>query len=435
MSIRISYPVILLFITLTAVLAFAGGEFDPLSFCEWSDYPKGAASCLDPSEGPLTMTESIDGPGLSEESWLTEGPEFRQPPFRRTHSLRSRSVSRSRSRSPEGKPRKRNRSPDVLGRNADDLGGSFLMAAKEGDLEKVQKLKFSPELLKKVDDYGNHALHLAIRHGRLAVVQELAAGPLRMRVNLEDETPLHVAFIHNQKDAVEILLNARDPDGQRCEDNPLTSLLIRSDRNGNTALHMAFLGESSRIAKPLISEARRRQKRAWERDFSLVSRFATQQNIQGLTPLHLAVAAGHESVIRYLYPFYGKNLENYRVSAQCQLPGKGGGKILSDGSSLADYLASKSLPRASREVLVSCRAHVGCVQNGLRSEDLVHFAWAALPFDRKLFKQALFCSRLDEEVLMRACEDSIRHEIKGITSVLKKKLKIENVIDSDYGDE
>lgn len=131
------------------------------------------------------------------------------------------------------------------------------------------------------DEDGDTGLHLAVLHGQQEALRSLTqvvsalSGEevLNMRNHLY-QTPLHLAVITQQKEAVEVLLLAgADP--------------TLTDRHGNTVLHLAAQQEGDGMVELLL---RRRELRE-QLEFS---------NTAGLCAIHLAVLANRLPSLREL---------------------------------------------------------------------------------------------------------------------------------------
>lgn len=84
---------------------------------------------------------------------------------------------------------------------------SFLMAIKEGDLEKITTLlKHNPDLVLCKDDNSLTALHYATHTGRMDIVKLLLANKADVNAKaVNGGTPLHVALGMGHKDVAELL--------------------------------------------------------------------------------------------------------------------------------------------------------------------------------------------------------------------------------------
>ncbi|XP_069387561.1 nuclear factor NF-kappa-B p105 subunit isoform X2 [Paralichthys olivaceus] len=131
------------------------------------------------------------------------------------------------------------------------------------------------------DEDGDTGLHLAVLHSQQAALKSLtqvvSALPgeevLNMRNHLY-QTPLHLAVITQQKEAVEALLLAgADP--------------TLTDRHGNTALHLASQQEGGGMVQCLLQHRE-------------VRGLMEHNNTAGLCPIHLAVLANQLSSLREL---------------------------------------------------------------------------------------------------------------------------------------
>uniref|UniRef100_A0A8C1QBW8 Nuclear factor of kappa light polypeptide gene enhancer in B-cells 1 n=1 Tax=Cyprinus carpio TaxID=7962 RepID=A0A8C1QBW8_CYPCA len=131
------------------------------------------------------------------------------------------------------------------------------------------------------DENGDTGLHLGVIHSQTDAVRNLAqvisALPgedvLNMRNDLY-QTPLHLAVLTQQKEAVEALLEAE-------VDVTLT------DRHGNTALHLAAQQKEDSVLRLLLKH-------------KSVAQLTSIPNTAGLCPLHLAVQANSLSCVRAL---------------------------------------------------------------------------------------------------------------------------------------
>ncbi|XP_026136135.1 nuclear factor NF-kappa-B p105 subunit-like isoform X1 [Carassius auratus] len=131
------------------------------------------------------------------------------------------------------------------------------------------------------DENGDTGLHLGVIHSQTDAVRNLAqvisALPgedvLNMRNDLY-QTPLHLAVLTQQEEAVEALLEAE-------VDVTLT------DRHGNTALHLAAQQKEDSVLRLLLKH-------------KSVAQLTSMPNTAGLCPLHLAVQANSLSCVRAL---------------------------------------------------------------------------------------------------------------------------------------
>ncbi|XP_016421166.1 nuclear factor NF-kappa-B p105 subunit-like isoform X1 [Sinocyclocheilus rhinocerous] len=131
------------------------------------------------------------------------------------------------------------------------------------------------------DENGDTGLHLGVIHSQTDAVRYLAqvisALPgedvLNMRNDLY-QTPLHLAVLTQQKEAVEALLEAK-------VDVTLT------DRHGNMALHLAAQQKEDSVLRFLMKH-------------KSVAQLTSIPNTAGLCPLHLAVQANSLSCVRAL---------------------------------------------------------------------------------------------------------------------------------------
>ncbi|XP_030001766.1 nuclear factor NF-kappa-B p105 subunit [Sphaeramia orbicularis] len=131
------------------------------------------------------------------------------------------------------------------------------------------------------DEDGDTGLHLAVLHNQQAALRSLTQivsllpgeEVLNMRNHLY-QTPLHLAVITQQREAVEALLLAgADP--------------TLTDRHGNTALHLASQQEGGGMVQFLLKHKE-------------LKGLLEQTNTAGLCPIHLAILSNRLSSVREL---------------------------------------------------------------------------------------------------------------------------------------
>ncbi|XP_039615162.1 nuclear factor NF-kappa-B p105 subunit-like [Polypterus senegalus] len=148
-----------------------------------------------------------------------------------------------------------------------------------GDIKEL--LAVQRPLIATQDENGDTGLHLGVIHSKSEAVKNLAdvlAGiPGEDVINMRNDlyqTPLHLAVITEQLTVVESLLKAK-------ADVSLT------DRNGNTALHLAAKEGQAAILGHLLQ-------------YKEVKLLLNQPNSNGLYPIHLAVLANSLSSVRQM---------------------------------------------------------------------------------------------------------------------------------------
>ncbi|XP_051506520.1 nuclear factor NF-kappa-B p105 subunit-like isoform X2 [Myxocyprinus asiaticus] len=131
------------------------------------------------------------------------------------------------------------------------------------------------------DENGDTGLHLGVIHSQTDAVRKLAqviaALPGEDALNMRNDlyqTPLHLAVVTQQKEAVEALLEAE-------VDITLT------DRHGNSALHLAAQHKEGSVLRLLLKH-------------KSLTQLASVHNTAGLCPLHMAVQANSLSCVRVL---------------------------------------------------------------------------------------------------------------------------------------
>uniref|UniRef100_A0A8C1B122 Nuclear factor of kappa light polypeptide gene enhancer in B-cells 1 n=1 Tax=Cyprinus carpio carpio TaxID=630221 RepID=A0A8C1B122_CYPCA len=165
----------------------------------------------------------------------------------------------------------------VLGPHLAELAGRQAQALFHFAVSGDARMLLAPQLRKP----NLMGLHLGVIHSQTDAVRNLAqvisALPgedvLNMRNDLY-QTPLHLAVLTQQKEAVEALLEAE-------VDVTLT------DRHGNTALHLAAQQKEDSVLRLLLKH-------------KSVAQLTSIHNTAGLCPLHLAVQANSLSCVRAL---------------------------------------------------------------------------------------------------------------------------------------
>uniref|UniRef100_A0A8C1AZR4 Nuclear factor of kappa light polypeptide gene enhancer in B-cells 1 n=1 Tax=Cyprinus carpio carpio TaxID=630221 RepID=A0A8C1AZR4_CYPCA len=171
----------------------------------------------------------------------------------------------------------------VLGPHLAELAGRQAQALFHFAVSGDARMLLAPQrpLMTTQDENGDTGLHLGVIHSQTDAVRNLAqvisALPgedvLNMRNDLY-QTPLHLAVLTQQKEAVEALLEAE-------VDVTLT------DRHGNTALHLAAQQKEDSVLRLLLKH-------------KSVAQLTSIHNTAGLCPLHLAVQANSLSCVRAL---------------------------------------------------------------------------------------------------------------------------------------
>ncbi|CAK9135110.1 unnamed protein product [Ilex paraguariensis] len=121
----------------------------------------------------------------------------------------------------------------ALGLNQDGLTPLHL-ASLMGNLEVLKELICLGKDLSSQGYIWETPLHCAAMMGKLEAMEELlgACPESAMSVTARDETPLHVAVIHNQFQAFKLLV-------EWVEKRDKLELINRKDYGGNTVLHLA----------------------------------------------------------------------------------------------------------------------------------------------------------------------------------------------------
>ncbi|XP_052005366.1 nuclear factor NF-kappa-B p105 subunit-like [Xyrauchen texanus] len=162
---------------------------------------------------------------------------------------------------------------------AERLAHALFQYALSGDA----RMLLAPQrpLMTTQDENGDTGLHLGVIHSQTDAVRKLAqviaALPGEDALNMRNDlyqTPLHLAVVTQQKEAVEALLEAE-------VDITLT------DRHGNSALHLAALHKEGSVLRLLLKHKK-------------FTQLASVHNTAGLCPLHMAVQVNSLSCVRVL---------------------------------------------------------------------------------------------------------------------------------------
>ncbi|XP_036598188.1 ankyrin repeat and death domain-containing protein 1B [Trichosurus vulpecula] len=147
----------------------------------------------------------------------------------------------------------------------------FLLAAEKGHVEMIEKLIMLNLLTSEKDKEGNTALHLAAKHGHSSVVEVLITQWQEINEPNEDgETPFFLAVAGGHKECSKLLLDAGS-DVNIPNNNNFTALQIAT-QNGHI---------------PLVT-------------FLLSEDIVLDQKAEQDSPLHLAVANNHVTVVNNL---------------------------------------------------------------------------------------------------------------------------------------
>jgi ankyrin repeat protein len=223
----------------------------------------------------------------------------------------------------------------------DDGSTALHIACEAGAVSIVRKMLDDGADMTAKDGDGATPLHIASKHGYPEVIQEfLSRGSDPMAQDNAGLTPVHLACEASCRQGVEILLdylesdlpidkNLRTPLHSAIEYGgieimrhvldhymdhwgrsmanvwpvALEELLLREDRDGFNALHAASRQESADYAEELLLRAAAHDARETEQTRSskkLKDSLLNSQDLQGRSPLHLAVNSGNSDTVRLL---------------------------------------------------------------------------------------------------------------------------------------
>lgn len=193
----------------------------------------------------------------------------------------------------------------------------LLLAAQKGDLADIKRLKTKRANLLGADYDGRTALHIAAKHGHLDVVKYLVSTIDAINVNVQDSqhnTPYTEALKASQGEVAEFLLSKG---ATNLNDTNAGSLLCQA----------AHKGDIEQI------------KKAVKEGVSLRS-----ADYDGRTALHLAAAAGHVELIKYLIS-PGRDTESINVNSK----DRWGGTPLDDAERCGHPEAAKTLRKCGAD--------------------------------------------------------------------------------------
>jgi len=134
----------------------------------------------------------------------------------------------------------------TLAKEVDLLGRTPLhLASAEGHTEIVKiLLQANKNICTAVDQDERIPLHLAILRGRIEIIKELViARQESIRVNLNEDSVLHLCLRYNHLDALQLLVESANGD----------ELLLNSkDRDGNSILHLAVMLKQMKVRQQCL---------------------------------------------------------------------------------------------------------------------------------------------------------------------------------------
>ncbi|RAL50738.1 hypothetical protein DM860_015885 [Cuscuta australis] len=174
---------------------------------------------------------------------------------------------------------------------------AFHVAAKQGHLEVLKELlSVFPNLVMTTDSSNSTALHTAAAQGHVDVVDLLldTDSNLAKIARNNGKTALHTAARMGHLQVVRSLLGKDDP----------TGISFRTDKKGQTALHMATKGQNTDILLELIKP-----------DPKLLS----LGDNKGNTPLHIATKKGRAQIVQCLLSVEGINVNAVNKAGETAL--------------------------------------------------------------------------------------------------------------------
>lgn len=126
-------------------------------------------------------------------------------------------------------------------------------AASRGNVKSLRSLiRDDPKILHSKTEQGNTVLHIAVRLGHRAFVQEILRHDesLQQQQNADGDTPLHIALRSGHKELATLLVNHAVVWHKVEGDNK--SPLQAANAQGNTVLHEAVICQNAKIARMLL---------------------------------------------------------------------------------------------------------------------------------------------------------------------------------------
>lgn len=228
--------------------------------------------------GVSTTRESSAAAAASEDSATSgyssagSGTEHPETPTSPTAGMGVRTV-----RSPASGPLTTAAVPGIKSPTSMQQALQLKRARRSARLEHRRSLEVKYALLSDAD--GDRPLHIAVLHDDIALVQRLcrltrAAGASVDVLNSLRQTPLHLALIVGNEPAVEVLLSEG-------------ASVLRRDRNGNTALHLALKYPSLGCMRLVLAHR-------------LAAKIVDAPDFDGYSPLHLAVLLNKPEAVSLL---------------------------------------------------------------------------------------------------------------------------------------
>ena len=170
------------------------------------------------------------------------------------------------------------------------------LAARKNNCVILEALYQNHQDINEIDDKRRSAFHIAAMEGSMDALKWLidhgvGVAKLNKLKDIDGNTPLHLAIIHQQFTSVQLLLNCFKEVGS------LTQILRYANQDGNTPLSLAILVDEPKLVEQLHLEGFRDN---------------ISKNKDGYNALQLAVKYGHENSLSALI----KNLnEDQKESA------------------------------------------------------------------------------------------------------------------------
>ncbi len=178
-------------------------------------------------------------------------------------------------------------------------------AVHADDIDQIERNLFWGADANLIGPDGDYPIHVAAQRGNRAIVQVLLKNSAKINsLNSKGMTPLYAAIMHGRVQTAELLIKHKatfspndllhDVASHGIEYKGIINLLLRNgakldsrDKNGNTPLHIAVIGNHRVLVRQLLTRGAH----------------VDTKNNAGDSPLDLATKSGNQTIIKLLEQF------------------------------------------------------------------------------------------------------------------------------------